>query len=81
MPHERRLPGETPQEYYELYEWREKPADEVASEPPQRDRPSARWLDRIVPTAQRRKAGEAVVALTSLDLFGEGVGVLRYRIS
>ncbi len=77
MPRERRLPGETPQEYYELYEWREKPAEEVASEPPQRDRPSARWLDRIVPTAQRRKAGEAVVALTSLDLFGEGVGVLR----
>jgi hypothetical protein len=28
MPRERRLLGESPQEYYELYEWREKPAGE-----------------------------------------------------
>jgi hypothetical protein len=34
-----------------------------------------------VPTAQRRNAGEAVVALNSLEPFGEVVGVLRYRIS
>jgi len=34
-----------------------------------------------VPIGQRRTAGEVTVALTSLELFGEGIGVLRYRIS
>lgn len=48
---------------------------------PERIRPSAHALDRVVPIGQRRTVGEATVALISLELFGEGVGVLRYRIS
>jgi hypothetical protein len=34
-----------------------------------------------VPIAQRQTVEAVTVALTSLELFGEGVGVLRYRIS
>jgi hypothetical protein len=81
-PHMRPVPGETPQEYYDLYEWREALAEEVAPEPSeQRRHASARYLVRVVPIAQRQSVGETLVALTSLELFGEGVGVLRYRIS
>jgi hypothetical protein len=42
---------------------------------------SAWNLNRVVPIRQRRTIGEIVVALTSLELVGEGFGVLRYRIS
>jgi hypothetical protein len=77
-PHEE--PG--PEEYYELYEHREVPPEESESEPSvERRRTSARNLGRVVPIGQRRTVGEVTVALTSLELFGERVGVLRYRIS
>jgi hypothetical protein len=77
-------PHEKPEsdEYYELYEHREVPPEEIEPEQPvERRRASARNLDRVVPIGQRRTVGEVTVALTSLELFGEGVGVLRYRIS
>jgi hypothetical protein len=71
-----------PDEYYELYEHREVPPEEIEPEPSvERRRSSARNLDRVVPIGQRRTVGEVTVALTSLELFEEGVGVLRYRIS
>lgn len=71
-----------PAEYYELYEHKEVPSQEAAPEPPvERRRASARNLDRVVSIGQRLSVGEVTVALTSLELFGEGVGVLRYRIS
>ena len=77
-------PHEVPEsdEYYELYEHREVPPGEVAPELlVERRRDSARNLQRVAPIAQRRTVGGITVALTSLELFGEGVGVLRYRIS
>lgn len=79
-PHEQ--PGaEEPQEQ-EFFELREISSEEAAPEPlEQRKQASARNLDRVVPIAQKRTVGEAVVALASLELFGEGLGVLRYRIS
>jgi hypothetical protein len=79
--HERPRPGEEPQEYYDLYEWREPAAEEVVPEPPQGHQPSARSLERVVPIGQRRTLGEVTVALASLELFGEELGILRYRIS
>ena len=82
-------PHEAPEsdEYYELYEHREVPPEEVAPEevapelPVERRRDSAKNLQSVVPIAQRRTVGGIAVALTSLELFEEGVGVLRYRIS
>lgn len=47
----------------------------------QGNRSSARGLERVVPIAQRQTIGEVVVALASLELFGEGLGVLRYGVS
>ncbi len=80
-PHEESGPNEAPLER-EFYELREATAEEVEPEPPvERRRASARNLQRVVPIVQRRTVGEITVALTSLELFGEGVGVLRYRIS
>jgi hypothetical protein len=80
-PHEEPEPDEAPLEK-EFYELREDTAEEAAPEPyVERRRTSARNLERVVPIAQRRTVGEVTVALTSLELFGEGVGVLRYRIS
>ncbi len=82
-PHESPEPGE----YYELYEYREAGPEEIEPEPDsERRRTSARNLDRVVPIAQRQAvdavAVDAVaVALTSLEYFGEGIGILRYRIS
>ena len=75
------VPGEEKQEYYDLYERREATTEEIPPEPPQGPRPSARTLDHVVPIGQRQSVGEVVVALTSLELFEEGLGVLRYRIS
>jgi hypothetical protein len=43
--------------------------------------PSARCLERVVSIAQRRTVREVTLALASLELFGEELGVLRYRIS
>jgi hypothetical protein len=77
---ERPRPGEEPQEYYDLYEWREPTAEDVVPEPRGRQ-PSARILERVVPIAQRETVGEVTVALTSLELFGKRLGILRYRIS
>ena len=73
--HEEPEPDEEPQEqeYYELYELREAPTEELAFEPPQRDQPSARRLNRVVPIGQRRTVGEVVVALTSLEIFDDGL--------
>ena len=69
-------------EYYELYEYRESSSEEIEPErSAERRRASARNLDRVVPIGQRLTVGEVTFALTSLELFGEGVGVLRYRIS
>ena len=42
---------------------------------------SARNLERVVPVAQKLTVGEITVAITSLELYGEGVGVLRWQIS
>jgi hypothetical protein len=81
MSHEEPEPGEAAQgrEYYDL---REFVAKEAAPEPPvELPRISARNLERVVSIAQRRTIGEVTVALTSLELFGGGIGVLRYRIS
>jgi hypothetical protein len=79
-PHEE--PGPEEPREQEFFELREATPEESAPEPPERRRrASARNLDRVVPIAQRRTVGEVVVALASLELFGEGVGVLRYRIS
>ena len=50
-------------------------------EPPQGCQPSARSLERVVSIAQRRTVREVTLALASLELFGEELGVLRYRIS
>lgn len=59
----------------------EVPAEETA--PPVEDRrnPSARTLERVVPIAQRRSVGDVTVALASLEFYGEGIGVLRWRVS
>lgn len=78
-PHEEPEEASLEQEFYEL---REFVAEEAAPEPPvARPRISARNLDRVVPIGQRQTVGEVTVALTSLELFGGGIGVLRYRIS
>jgi hypothetical protein len=77
-------PHEEPEsdEYYELYEHREVSPEEIEPEPPvERQRASARNLERVVPIGQRQTVNEVTVALTSLELFGEGVGVLRFRVS
>ena len=81
MPHEEPLPEEAPLER-EAYELREATAEGTAPElPVEHRRASARNLERVVSIAQQRTVGGTTVALTSLELFGEGVGVLRYRIS
>lgn len=65
-----------------FYELREAAPEEVVPEPPvERPRASAWNLERVVPVAQKQAVGGITVALASLELFGEGVGVLRYLIS
>lgn len=49
--------------------------------PERRSEPSARALKRVVPVAQKRTVGDFTVALTSLVLYGEGTGVLQWRVS
>jgi hypothetical protein len=83
IPHEEAELGEEPQEteYYELYGWREAPAEEVMPEPLQKRQLFALNLERVVSIAQLRTVGEITVALASPEFFGEGLGVLRHRIS
>ena len=44
-------------------------------------RSNARTLQKVVPIAQRREAGGITVALSALELYEGGEGVLRYLIS
>jgi hypothetical protein len=80
-----RPPHEEPEEARQeqgFFELREVTPEEVLPEPPEQyRRASARDLARVVPIGQRQTVGEITIALTSLELFGEGLGVLRYRIS
>lgn len=80
-PHEEPVPEEP--ETLEAYEMREVPAEEFTPDPSteQRRNPTARSLERVVPIAQRRSVGDITVALAALELFGEGLGVLRWRVS
>lgn len=48
---------------------------------PERREPSAGTLERVVPVAQRMTVGGITVAISSLELYGEGLGVLRWRVS
>lgn len=65
------------------FETREVPGGETERATPaeRRREPSARNLERVVPVAQVRTVGDVTVALTSLELYGEGTGVLRWRVS
>lgn len=78
-------PGEpTPgSEFYDIYESRQPPAAETAPEPraDERREASARTLERAVPVAQRRTVGGITVAIASLELYGEGLGMLRWQVS
>jgi hypothetical protein len=38
-------------------------------------------LRRVVPVAQRQADGDVAVAIVSLELYGDGLGVLRWRVS
>ena len=79
-PHEEPAPDE-PQEQ-EFFELREVTPEDEDPETLERTRnASARDLDRVVPIAQRQTVGEITVALASFELFGEGLGVLTYRLS
>ncbi len=78
-------PHEEPEEgqVREFYQLREVVEDDVASEtpPPERRNPSARTLERVVPVAQKMEVAGITVAIASLELYGEGLGVLRWRIT
>lgn len=82
-PHEE--PGDEPEDPagHESFELKEVPAEEEGPEMSveRRRGPSARNLERVVPIAQKRVIGDVTVALTSLELYGEGVGALRWRVS
>jgi hypothetical protein len=65
------LPGETTSD-------EEEDETELYSE---RREPSARTMERVVPIAQRQTVRENTVSLSSLELHGDGLGVLRYLIS
>ena len=56
---------------------------EAGPQPPveRRREPSARTLERVVPVAQKQSVADVTVALTSLELYGAGVGLLRWRVS
>ena len=76
-PHEEPGPEEAQQER-EFFELREVTREEAAPElPEQRRLASAQNLARVVPLGQRQMVGEITLALTSLELFGEGLGILR----
>lgn len=79
-PHEEPEGGETWE--WESYELREVSPEATEPEPPAEHRrsPSARTLERVVPLAQKRTVGGITVALASLELYGDGLGMLRYLI-
>jgi hypothetical protein len=78
-PHE---VSEEGQQGWESYELREASEEDVAPEPlPERREPSARTLERVVPVAQRVTVDGVTVAIASLELYGEGLGVLRWQVS
>ena len=80
-PHEEQTAGEgAPGE--ESYELREVSEVEAAPEPlPEFRTPIARTLERVVPVAQKSTVGGVTVAIASLELYGEGLGVLRWMVS
>lgn len=82
-PHEE--PGDGPEDPagHESFELREVPAGEEEPELPveRRRETSARNLERVVPIAQKSAVGDVMVALASLELYGEGVGILQWRVS
>jgi hypothetical protein len=61
--------------------WWEAPAEAISPELSQESPSSACTLDRVVPIGQRQTVGEVMVTLTSLELYEEGLGVLRYLVS
>ena len=65
------------------FEVKEVSAEEERPEPPveRRRETSALNLERVVPVAQKRAVGDVTVAMMSLELYGEGVGVLQWRVS
>jgi hypothetical protein len=78
-PHEELEEGPQSRESYEL---RKTSEEEIAPEPiPERRQPSARTLERVVPVAQRDTVDGITVAIASLELYGEGLGILRWCIS
>lgn len=56
------------------------PEDE-ADVPELLQHPSARTLERVVPVAQKLTVGGITVAIASLELYENGLGVLRWQIS
>ena len=82
-PHEE--PGDEAEDPagHESFEVKEVSAEEERPEPPveRRRETSALNLERVVPVAQKRAVGDVTVALMSLELYGEGVGVLQWRVS
>ena len=81
-PHEERGDGPEDPAGHESFELREVSAGEGGPEPPveRRRETSARNLERVVAIAQRRLVGDVTIALASLELYGEGVGVLQWRV-
>lgn len=82
-PEEAEAPAEV-QPNGDYYDVRESvPAAVVDPEPPveRRRSPSARTLEHVVPIARKQTVGETTVALTSLEVHGEGLGVLWWRVS
>ncbi len=82
-PHEEHEPEEqVPEEQVPEGPWPGESYYMRAPKPPEHRRePSARTLERVVPVAQKRTVGDVTVALTSLEMYGRGTGVLRWRVS
>jgi hypothetical protein len=79
-PHEEREPvGETQEPA--SFDIERASAREPESPVERRREPSARALERVVPVARKQTVGDVTVALTAMELFGEGVGALRWRVS
>jgi len=77
-PHEEPGPEE-----WESYELREISTEEAGPEPPVEGRrePSTRTLERVAPIAQKQTVGGITVAMVSLEIHGNGLGDLRWRVS
>ncbi len=76
-----RLRAEEASEFQEagVLSYEESGAEMEVSEPYRT--PAARTLERVVPVAQKQAIGGVTVALASLELYGEGLGVLQWRVS